>query len=104
MVPCGINFPVSHGWVLGTGTRHAQTTQHEKIEHVSKTLAASIENVPVTTDGIEVNENSLIFNPADWIELSGIVKNLKNHKSPGLDELTAKILKVSLNVEKQLKN
>ena len=34
---------------------------NEKFVPISKTLAAPIENVPFTTDGIEVNEKSLFL-------------------------------------------
>ena len=71
---------------------------NEKFVSISKTLAASIDNVPFTTHGIKTNEKSLFFNPADGTEISRIIKNLKNHKSPGLDGLTAEILKVSHDV------
>ena len=47
------------------------------------------------TDAIEANEISLLFNPADCTEISMNIKDLKNHKSPGLDGLTAQILKES---------
>ena len=67
----------------------------KKFVSISKTLAASIDNVPFTTHGIKTNEKSLFFNPADGTEISSIIKSLKNHKSPGLDGLTAEILKVS---------
>ena len=71
---------------------------NEKFVSISKTLAASIDNVPFTTHGIKTNEKSLFFYPDDGTEISTIVKNLENHKSPGLDGLTAEILKVSHDV------
>ena len=71
---------------------------NEKFVSISKTLAASIDNVPFTTHGIKTDEKSLFFYPADGTEISRIIKNLKNHKSPGLDGLTAEILKVSHDV------
>ena len=71
---------------------------NEKFVSISKTLAASIDNVPFTTHGIKTNEKTLFFYPADGTEISRIIKNLKNHKSPGLDGLTAEILKVSHDV------
>ena len=43
-------------------------------------------------------KNHYFFYPADGTEISRIIKNLKNHKSPGLDGLTAEILKVSHDV------
>ena len=71
---------------------------NEKFVSISKTLAASIDNVPFTTHGIKTNEKSLFFYPADGTEISRIVKNVKNHKSLGLDGLPAEILKVSHDV------
>ena len=71
---------------------------NETFVSISKTLAASIDNVPFTTHGMKTNEKSLFFYPADGTEISRIIKNLKNHKSPGLDGLTAEILKVSHDV------
>ena len=65
---------------------------------ISKILAASIDNIPFTTHGIKTNEKSLFFYPADGTEISRIITNLKNHKSPGLDGLTAEILKKSHDV------
>ena len=41
---------------------------------------------------------NLFFYPTDFLEISKIVQNLKNHKAAGLDGLTAEILKVSLDV------
>ena len=70
---------------------------NEKFVSISESLAASIDNVPFTTHGIKTNEKSLFF-PADGTEISRIIKNPKNHKSPGLDGLTAEILKVSHDV------
>ena len=47
------------------------------------------------TDAIGNNEKSILFYPADCTEISMIIKDLKNHKSPGLAGLTAQRLKVS---------
>ena len=41
---------------------------------------------------------SLFLYPTDSLEISKIVRNLKDHKAAGLDVLTAEILKVSLDV------
>ena len=43
-------------------------------------------------------EKSLFFYPTDALEISKIVQNLKNHKAPGLDGLTAKFLMDCLDV------
>ena len=37
-----------------------------------------------------------VFYSAHCTDFSEIIENLKNHKSPGLDEMRAEILKVSL--------
>ena len=64
---------------------------------IGKTIAALVENVPFTTDGIEANEKSLFF-----IQL--IAQNFRDPKniwrlySPGLDGLTAEIILVSPSV------
>ena len=70
-----------------------------KFVYIRKTLTASIEKVAFTTDDIEINEKSLFFYPADCTEVSRIFKSLKNQKTPGLDRLTAEILKVNLFVK-----
>ena len=71
---------------------------NQKFVSMSKTLAASIPTVPFTTEGLANNEKSLFFYPTEILEISKVVWNLKNHKSAGLDGLTAEILKVSLAV------
>mgnify|MGYP000940316211 CR=1 FL=1 len=65
---------------------------------MSKTLAASILTGQFITGGLANNEDALFFYPTDILEISKVVWNLKNHKSAGLDGLTAEILKVSLAV------
>ena len=71
---------------------------NEKFVLISKTLVASIPTVPFTTEEVCNNEMSLFFYPTDYLEISKIVRNLKNHKAARLDGLTAEILKVSLDV------
>ena len=70
----------------------------EKFVSISKILATSIPTVPFTTEGLCNNEKSLFFYLTDSLEISKIVRNLKNHKAAGFDGLTAKNIKVSLDV------
>ena len=70
-------------------------TFNEKFVSINYTIAASVEKFPITTDGIEVSEKT-VFYSAHWSDFSEFIEYPKNHKSPGLDEMRAKILKVSL--------
>ena len=84
--------------ILNTDDVVVSNLFNEKFVSMSNSLAASNSNVPFTTDGLHSCEKSFFFYPTDYIEVSRIVLNLKNHKAAGLDGLTAEILKVSLDV------
>ena len=69
---------------------------NQKLASRIKISVASNATVPFTTDDLANNEKSLFFYPTDSLN-SKTVRNLKNHKSAGLDGLTAENIKVSLD-------
>ena len=75
---------------------HTDDFAVSKFISMSKTLAASIPTVPFTTEGLANNEKSLCFYPTHFLEVSKIVRNLKNHNLARLDGLTAKLQMLSL--------
>ena len=70
----------------------------EKLVSISKTSATSIPTVPFTTEGLCNDEKYIFFYLTDSLEISKIVRNLKNHKAAGLDGVTAEVLKVSFDL------
>ena len=71
---------------------------NDKFVSISKISTASSPTISILTEVLDKIEKSLVFYPTEVMEISKYAQNLRNHKAAGLDGLTAKTIKVSIDV------
>lgn len=84
-----------------TDKREIANAFNQHYTQVGKIMADKICKPSISVIKRNIVDSTIFLNPTDTTEVAGYINELNNHKSPGMDAITAEILKLAVDFIKE---